>query len=81
MTDYFVAPDANGEPTLWRGRPRDRAPSAILTKHELREAPEVWDAIVSAYLPDPWLSPEDHAALEARIATRLAEPTTTEPPF
>lgn len=49
MTSYFIAPDAEAEPTLWRGKPDESAPVAVITRRQLGESPEVWALLAREY--------------------------------
>jgi hypothetical protein len=51
LAGYFVAPDANDD--LWLWRERGTYPVPILSCHELRNDPDVWDLIVAAADPAP----------------------------
>ncbi len=65
MTGYFVAYDADGEPTLWRGRPDDHAPYAVAYRSELdRRDPLLWPLLVAILT--------DEAGTVDRIARALA---------
>ena len=45
MNGYFVGPDANDE--LWIWRERGDYPVPLLGKRDLRDDPELWEAIVA----------------------------------
>ena len=42
---YFMAPDADGEPTIWSGAPNDPSPQPVVRRHDLRDAPDLWAAL------------------------------------
>lgn len=44
MYGYFVAPDVDNEPCVWRER--GSYPVPVLAKRYLRDDPDLWDAIV-----------------------------------
>ena len=74
-TPYFVAPDADDEPTLWRHDPdRPDYPQPVVRRFEVGD-PVVWDGLaawaaggMSAPTPDlPAVTPERLAEIRARV--------------
>lgn len=69
MSKYFVAADAGGEPTLWRGQPDDHAPYAVAYRSELdRRDPVLWPLLVTILT--------DEAGTVDRLARTLADAAT-----
>lgn len=47
LPGYFLAPDADGTPTVWRGAPADTQPIAVITVRDLRGDDPIWAAIAA----------------------------------
>lgn len=58
-TTYSIAPDAHGEPTLWRGTGSDPYGDVVATRHELdRMDPVLWPTVVAGLHADNPTAPE-----------------------
>ena len=45
LAGYFLAPDAYGDPHIWRDG--DHFPRPVLAAHTLRDDPDLWAALVA----------------------------------
>ena len=43
---YFIEHDHYGDVWLWRGKPGCARPVAVISQDDLRDDPDVWDALV-----------------------------------
>jgi hypothetical protein len=73
LDGYFVAPDANDEPYLWRER--GDYPVPIVGAHDFRDDPAVWELIVAAATPQ---TPLERAQAAADALTRAVDALATE---
>lgn len=73
LDGYFVAPDANDDPYLWRER--GDYPVPIVGALDFRDDPEVWELIVAAATPQ---TPLERAQAASEALTRAVDALATE---